>query len=63
MAHRPMHPGEILADELAEIGMTPKKLADVIEVPVEPALSNPCRQARHDGRYRSAPQPLLRDLR
>lgn len=33
MARTPVHPGEILADELKEIGLTAKKLADVIEVP------------------------------
>lgn len=33
MARTPIHPGEILADELAEINLTAKKLADVIEVP------------------------------
>jgi addiction module HigA family antidote len=29
----PIHPGEILADELEDIGLTAKKLADVLEVP------------------------------
>ena len=33
MARTPIHPGEILADELEEIGLTAKKLADVIGVP------------------------------
>ena len=33
MARTPIHPGEILADELEELGLTAKKLADVIEVP------------------------------
>ncbi len=33
MARTPIHPGEILSDELQEIGLTAKKLADVIEVP------------------------------
>lgn len=33
MARTPIHPGEILADELEEIGLIPKKLADVIDVP------------------------------
>jgi addiction module HigA family antidote len=33
MARTPIHPGEILADELLEIGLSAKKLADVIEVP------------------------------
>lgn len=33
MARTPIHPGEILFDELQEIGLTAKRLADVLEVP------------------------------
>ena len=33
MARTPIHPGEILADELEETGLSAKKLADFIEVP------------------------------
>ena len=33
MARTPIHPGEILGDELEEIGLSAKKLADMIEVP------------------------------
>jgi addiction module HigA family antidote len=33
MARPPIHPGEILADELREIGVTPTKLARQINVP------------------------------
>jgi addiction module HigA family antidote len=33
MARTPIHPGEILADELEEIGVTAKKLAGEIKVP------------------------------
>ena len=33
MPRTPIHPGEILADELEEIRLSAKKLADVIEVP------------------------------
>ena len=33
MARTPIHPGEILADELEEIHLTAKGLADLIEVP------------------------------
>jgi addiction module HigA family antidote len=33
MARTPIHPGEILADELEEMGLSAKALADVIEVP------------------------------
>lgn len=34
MARPPIHPGEILADELAEINVTPTELARQINVPV-----------------------------
>lgn len=33
MARTPIHPGEVLAEELEEIGLTAKRLADLIEVP------------------------------
>jgi plasmid maintenance system antidote protein VapI len=33
MARTPIHPGEILGDELEETGRKAKKLADFIEVP------------------------------
>jgi addiction module HigA family antidote len=33
MARTPIHPGEILGDELEEIGLSAKKLADLIDVP------------------------------
>ena len=33
MARTPIHPGEVLADELEEIGLSAKRLADVIETP------------------------------
>jgi addiction module HigA family antidote len=33
MPRTPIHPGEILADELEETGLSAKKLADVIDVP------------------------------
>jgi addiction module HigA family antidote len=33
LSRTPIHPGEILADELAENGLSAKKLAGVIEVP------------------------------
>src|SRR5436190_4820554 len=33
MARTPIHPGEILADELEEIGLSAKRLAEVIDVP------------------------------
>ena len=33
MTRTPIHPGEILGDELEEIGMSARKLADLIQVP------------------------------
>jgi len=33
MPRTPIHPGDILADELEEIGISAKKLADLLEVP------------------------------
>ena len=33
MARTPIHPGEILGDELKETNLSAKKLADLIEVP------------------------------
>ncbi len=33
MARTPIHPGEILRDELDEIGMNAKKLAEALHVP------------------------------
>jgi antitoxin HigA-1 len=33
VARTPIHPGEVLADEIEEIGLSAKKLADVIQVP------------------------------
>ena len=33
MARTPIHPGEILADELEETGLSAKRLADLIEMP------------------------------
>ena len=33
MRRTPIHPGEILGDELEEIGLSAKKLADVVQVP------------------------------
>jgi addiction module HigA family antidote len=34
MPRTPIHPAEILADELAEIGLSAKKLADILRVPL-----------------------------
>lgn len=34
LARTPIHPGEILADELEETGLSARRLADAIEVPL-----------------------------
>ena len=33
MPRTPIHPGEILGDELEEIGLSAKRLADILQVP------------------------------
>ena len=33
MARTPIHPGEILADELEELGLNARRLAEILEVP------------------------------
>ena len=33
MARTPIHPGEILADELEDLGLTAKRLAEILQVP------------------------------
>jgi len=33
MARTPIHPGEILADELEDTGLSAKRLADLLQVP------------------------------
>ena len=43
----PIHPGEILADELSEIGLSAKKLADLIEVPPDRVYQLLAGQAQH----------------
>jgi len=38
MSRPPIHPGEILADELKEIGVTPSELARQMNVPPQPDI-------------------------
>ena len=35
MSRTPIHPGEILGDELEEVGLTARKLADILQVPAD----------------------------
>jgi hypothetical protein len=65
MARTPIHPGEILNGELEEIGLTAKKLADVIEVPPNRSTScwrrgsKPARLSSGSRRRRQTPQPRV----
>jgi hypothetical protein len=61
MACTPIHPGEILADELQEIGLSAKKLADVIEVPPNRPVSGSGGEARNGG-YGSAAGSAFRHV-
>jgi antitoxin HigA-1 len=63
MARTLSHPGKILNDELEEIGLTAKKLADVIEVPAQPSLSAFGGKAERHCGHRLASQPVFRDVR
>jgi hypothetical protein len=58
MARTPIHPGEILGDEFEEIGLSAKKLADVIQ----PPLSGLGWQAEHDSGHGSATGSVLRHV-
>jgi hypothetical protein len=63
MPRTPIHPGEILADELDEIGLSAKRLADSHRSSGEPALSNPGGKAERNRRHGPTPRPVLRDVR
>jgi hypothetical protein len=62
MARTPIHPGEILADELEEIGLSAKKLADVIEVPPNRLYHCYRRKAEYHGGHRPASRAVLWDV-
>jgi hypothetical protein len=57
-----IHPGEILADELNELGITPIELSRQISVPPN-RISNHPGQAHHDRRHRAPPRPLVSNQR
>jgi len=58
MARTPIHPGEHLAEELKDLGLSAAELARQVEVPVNRITS-----ARRDGRYRPSPRSLVRHQR
>jgi hypothetical protein len=62
MARTPIHPGEILGDELEETGLTAKKLADVIEVPPQPLVSAPGGQTEHHCGHGLAARTVFRHV-
>jgi plasmid maintenance system antidote protein VapI len=45
MTRRPVHPGEILADELEAVGPSSAELARTLDVTSKPHLANHCRKA------------------
>ena len=59
MAYCPIHPGEHLAEELKELGMSAAELARQLDVR-RPHHRNPQRTARHHRRHGLAPRPFLR---
>jgi plasmid maintenance system antidote protein VapI len=62
MARTPVHPGEILGDEFAEIGLSAKRLADVIKVPPN-RLYHLLAGKRSMTRHGPAPRPVFRYFR
>ena len=58
-----IHPGEILADELTELKITPTELSRQTLRTAEPHLANHPGQARHHRRHRASPRPLVPDQR
>ena len=60
MLKRIVHPGEILKDELAELGVTPTTFAHQIDVPPNRGQPDYRRQALRDWRHRPAVRALVR---
>jgi len=63
MARTPTHPGEILAEEIEAIGLTAKRLAELIQVPPQQALSAFGRETKNNRRHGVAARPVLRHVR
>jgi hypothetical protein len=63
MARTPIHPGEILADELAALGVTPTELSRQLAVPPKRMTQIIQGQAGDRRRYGLAPRPLVSDKR
>ena len=61
MARTPIHPGEILGDELEETNLSAKKLADIIEVPPN-RLYQLVAGKRNMTADTPAPQPVFRNI-
>jgi hypothetical protein len=63
MARPAIHPGEILADELNELKITPTELSRQISVPPNRISQIHPGQARHHRRHRASSRPLVPDQR
>ena len=62
MARTPIHPGEILADELEAIGLSAKRLADLVRVPPNRLDQILAGKRRIDRRYCLAARSVFRHL-
>ena len=59
MTRQPIHPGEILSDELAELSLSASALARQIKVPPNRISQIIAGQTRHYGRHGFAAGPLV----
>ena len=57
---RPVHPGEILGDELEELGLSANALAKALDVPTNRVTAILKGQRGVTARHGAAPIPLLR---
>ena len=63
MTRPAIHPGEILADELEELNITPTELARQLSVPAEPDHADHPGETGDHGRYGASARPLVRNER
>ena len=58
---RPVHPGEILRDELQALGLSANALSKALDVPVKPDHGDPARATGRDRRHGTPAGALFRD--
>ena len=58
---RPVHPGEVLRDELDELGLSANALSKALDVPVNRGDDDPERPARHERGHGAAVGAVFRD--